>query len=83
MKQKYIDALYSVVLHYNDEAKHDLIEYLEEEGYTHYGTDMEFSDLSSEELYDYCITQDIGHIWVSLWELGGLHDKAVQKEVVS
>lgn len=79
MNNKLWYSAQNVILHYNDEAKQELIEYLEGSDYKHYGS-FGWSDLSSVELYEYCKANDINHIWLDLWDLGGLNEDTNRKK---
>jgi len=68
MYNTYINAINKVVDYLLDEDK-SLLELLYTDFYNEDTDEPSFHDMSTEELYMFCIDNKVDHIWVSVYEL--------------
>ena len=68
MNNTYINAINKVVDYLLDEDK-SLLELLYTDFYNEDTDEPSFHDMSTEELYMFCIDNKVDHIWVSVYEL--------------
>lgn len=73
--KNYLLSLWSTTIHYHDTEKKDLMRTLHNRNLQYRNDGKSIHDMSNDELYDYCKSLEVMHMWMNIYDVSKLYVK--------